>query len=382
MRTGWSFIIVAAGQGTRLGGVPKQLRQLRGEPLWTWSARCAQVLFDEGFVEELVLVVPAKMTDAFDLGGFTIPAAIVVGGETRAESVRVGLETARYPFVLVHDAARPFVTPNLCRSLMNSTGKDEGAVPLCPVNDALKKKVALDLSVIDRHDIHVTQTPQCFPREALLKALRRPGTFLDEGEAWLGAGKKLRMVEGDRLNFKITDAADWRLAEALVREEREIRTGHGFDVHPLVPSRPLILGGLVIESPLGLSGHSDADIICHALSDALLGAVGLPDLGTLYPASQERYRGADSYSLLADVIRRVDQEGWHLLWADITLQAQVPRLAGWISPIVDKLSELIGLDPCGRRRVNLKVKSGEKVGPVGSASCMECHALATVQRGG
>lgn len=376
----WSFIIVAGGKGSRLGGKPKQIRLLGGTPLWTWSARCAQVLFNGGHIRELLLVVPEGMEQHFDLSSLTLPIRVVVGGKTRTDSVRAGLKAARHPFVLIHDAARPFLSATLCRNLIEVATESRGAVPLCAVSDALKILQGEKISALNRETIRSTQTPQAFARIPLLKRLDGLEVFSDEAEAWLAGGGELAVVEGERMNFKVTDETDWTIAQALTHRCDVVRVGHGFDVHPLVPGRALVLGGVPIDSPLGLDGHSDADIVCHALSDALLGAAGLPDLGTLYPASEERYRGADSYILLQDVFRRVGAEGWEVLWADVTLHAQVPRLGPSLPAIRARLGELF--DRKSDRRINIKVKSGERVGPVGSCSCMECHAVATVRRGG
>ncbi|QTX31208.1 2-C-methyl-D-erythritol 2,4-cyclodiphosphate synthase [Aminithiophilus ramosus] len=380
MKSSWSFVIVAGGKGLRLGGTPKQLRLLGGSPLWTWSARCAQVLFDAGEIAELVLVVPSGQEELFDRSFLTMPLRCVAGGTTRTDSVRSGLSAASGAFVLVHDGARPFLSPGLCRRLMAATTERHGAIPLCPVNDALKIQTKSGPVSLDRGTVRATQTPQAFPRRPLLNVLGEGATFLDEAEAWLESGGGLSTVEGDRMNFKITDEADWKIARALAAKPVTVRTGHGFDVHPLVPGRALFLGGVRVEAPLGLDGHSDADIVCHAVSDALLGAAGLPDLGTLFPASEERYRDADSYELLRQVLLRVVAEGWDILWVDVTLHAQIPRLGSCLASVRDRMGELFDREE--EPRFNIKVKSGEKVGSVGSGASMECHALATIRRGG
>ena len=380
MRGRWSFLVVAGGKGLRLGGTAKQLRLLGGTPLWTWSARCAQVLFDAGEIIELILVVPAGQEEAFDISGLSLPLRRVVGGATRTDSVRSGLAVAQGDFVLIHDGARPFLSASLCRSLMAAATEERGAIPLCPVNDALKLVQNDRPLSLDRGSVRITQTPQAFPRMALLEVLGGSSTFLDEAEAWIAEGRDLSVVEGERMNFKITDETDWEMAQALTASDGTVRTGHGFDVHPLVPGRPLILGGVFLEAPLGLDGHSDADVVCHALSDALLGAAGLPDLGTLFPASDERYRGADSYELLRQVLSRVVNQGWEVTWVDVTLQAQIPRLGPHLASIRAKMGELF--DRGGEARFNIKVKSGEKIGSVGAGASMECHAIATICRGG
>ena len=199
----------------------------------------------------------------------------------------------------------------------------------------------------------------------------------DEAECWIAAGKKIAPVSGSPRNFKITTDFDWDIAKALVQSPVAIRVGHGFDVHPLCPGRPLILGGVNVESDLGLDGHSDADIICHTIADALLGAAGEPDIGTLFPASDEQYKNADSTKLLTESIKRIALRGMQIVWIDVTLQAQVPRLGGILPLIKQELAAIFrraGVAP----NLNLKVKSGEYVGSVGRGECIVCHAVATL----
>lgn len=394
MTSSWSFVVVAAGRGSRLGGLPKQLRPLGGRPLWAWSVETARTLWKEGRLRECVLVVPGDLaeTPAFrDLprpGEGDLPLRIVPGGELRGDSVLAGLDVCTGDWVLIHDAARPFLSPALCRNLMAAAEETGAAVPVLPCADALK---AVDpatgaiLGPVDRGGLRRTQTPQAFPRLPLLRVLREAGgEVLDEAQAWLDAGRPLTPVEGDPKTFKITDAWDWEVAVQMAEKTQSHRCGHGFDVHPLVPGRPLILGGVLLEgAPLGLDGHSDADVVCHAVADALLGAAGEPDIGLLFPATEERYRGADSLELLRQVVARVQGKG-EIQWVDVTLQAQIPRLKPHLERIRANLEGVFaprdgdvfpGQD---RRIVNLKVKSGESVGSVGRGECMVCHAIATL----
>jgi 2-C-methyl-D-erythritol 4-phosphate cytidylyltransferase/2-C-methyl-D-erythritol 2,4-cyclodiphosphate synthase len=203
----------------------------------------------------------------------------------------------------------------------------------------------------------------------------------DEAEAWTASGGTIEAVEGDPMNFKITEGSDWSMAEALAEGAAgDRRAGHGYDVHSLVPGRPLILGGVRIDFPLGLLGHSDADVLCHAVSDALLGAAGEPDLGTLFPASDSLYAGADSGALLVRVVERVRRAGWRIVWVDATLVAQIPRLGAYVPRIRESLEGFLrGEGP--RRVANLKVKSGEYCGSAGRGECMICHVVATLERG-
>ncbi|WP_300523735.1 2-C-methyl-D-erythritol 2,4-cyclodiphosphate synthase [Aminiphilus sp.] len=384
-----SFIIVASGKGTRMGGTPKQFCRLGSMPMWRWSAFVANALFLEGIVGECVLVIPEGKTMTSDVDCFEMPLRFAPGGMERADSVLSGLREASGEMVLVHDAARPFVSTDLCRRLLLAAGEG-GAVPVLPETDALKRiSEAGEVMPVSREGLFRTQTPQVFPRHLLLGVLERAERGAkDEAEAWIAAGMPLTTVPGERKNFKITYEEDMTMAQMLARAQAKdvLRTGHGYDVHPLVPHRPLLLAGVRISSALGLQGHSDADVIAHSVADALLGAAGEQDLGTLFPASEERYRNADSMLLLDEVCRRIFSRAWIVEWVDVTLIAQVPRLGAFVPEIESALNAVfnrVWKENSGgktNRCVHVKVKSGEHVGSVGRGEAMVCHAVATLRR--
>ena len=362
----FSFIIAAGGQGTRFGG-KKQFMTLGGRELWRWSAENAAKLSDS--VREIVLVIPEGETLTPQWNS-NIPLRIVNGGNERAISVLNGLNMAACDFVMVHDAARPFASPELFRRLMDSVSDDAGVIPLLPVSDALKR---IDdggkISSGDREGLYITQTPQVFPRLKLIEAVKDSPSAKDEAEAWLKSGHELRYVDGERLNFKATVKDDMTIARAL-SEHKIIRTGLGWDIHRLVPDRKLILGGVKIESPLGLLGHSDADVLTHSVMDAVLGGAGLPDIGNLFPANDERFKGADSIELLREVMRLVNAEGWNVEFVDAVITAQVPRLNKYREEIMRSMSRFFPF--------NIKFKSAENLDDSGRGLCITCHAAATL----
>lgn len=363
----YSFIIAAGGSGTRLGG-KKQFMTLGGRELWRWSAENASTLDS---VREIILVIPQGETLTPEWHNDT-PLRVVNGGSERAISVLNGLNMAVCDFVMVHDAARPFATPGLFRRLMDAVSDDTGSVPVLPVSDALKRiDDGGNVSCVDREGLYITQTPQVFPRMKLIDAVRDFQSAKDEAEAWCNSGHVLRHVEGERMNFKVTVMDDMTIARALT-ERRIIRTGLGWDVHRLIPGRKLILGGVRIDSPLGLLGHSDADVLTHALMDAVLGGAGLPDIGTLFPASDERYRDADSLALMAEVMKLVTSEGWSVEFADAVITAQVPRLNKYRDEIIRSLSRFFP--------VSIKFKSAEGLDDSGRGLSMTCRAVATLGR--
>ena len=290
-----------------------------------------------------------------------------------------GVRVASKTFVLVHDGARPFLSFALVERLLAALTPECGVVPLLSVSDALKKineeNVPLPCS---RENLWLTQTPQAFHREKLLSVLAlHGGGAKDEGEAWSSAGLPLRSVRGERKNMKVTWEEDFSLAELWI--QRTFRTGIGYDIHPLVPGRKFILGGMEFpDFPLGFAGYSDGDVLVHAVCDALLGAAGLGDIGMLYPAGDPAYKNIESIFLLADTVRRVEEEGWALEWIDSVICAQEPRLASSLPYMIAKMEDVFPVP--WKRRMNLKVKSGEGIGSVGSCHSIICHSVATLSR--
>lgn len=350
----------------------KQFMTLNDKPLWLWSVQTAEELRDYG-VREIVLVIPEGCEIILPTHNNKISYYYTYGGSERAISVLNGLRKASCDYVMVHDAARPFATPELLRKLMETVSDSAGVVPVLPVSDALKRIDGNgEISCVDRAGLYITQTPQCFPREALIDAVKDYPLAKDEAEAWRNSGRELRCVEGERLNYKITRKEDMMIARALT-EGGTIRTGLGYDVHRLVPERRLILGGVeVLDSPVGLLGHSDADILAHAVMDAVLGGAGLRDIGTIFPASDEKFRGADSMKLLAEVVKLVNAQGWRVEFVDAVVQAQIPKLNKYYDEITASLGRFFP--------VNVKFKSAENLDDSGSGLSMTCWACATLRR--
>lgn len=380
----WSFLIVAAGAGSRIGGVPKQFRLLGDSPVWKWSANTAEQLWLEGTLAELVLVVPERdRQEVCRSHGMKMPVKVVAGGKTRTESVLNGLKTCAGSHVLVHDGARPFITRELCLRVIKEAEKYGSAIPVLPTSDSLEIKADGDIQCIDRINFFRVQTPQAFDKNKLIAAIEAYGTHgTDEAAAWEAARNKLCHAEGDERNFKITSPHDWVVAQSLVGIKKEIRTGHGYDVHRLAPGRKLVLAGVELpQAPEGLLGHSDADIIIHTIMDAILGAAGEPDIGTLFPAESAEFSGADSRKLLEAIVARVRNRGWKIEWVDISLIAQKPKLGNLIPAFIDNLRPYLQ-EKNGKLNINLKIKSGEECGSAGRGECMICHGVATLSRYG
>lgn len=350
--------------------------------MWKWSARVAQDLAQDGLVDEIVVAAPK---DCFELikadADVRIPFSVVEGGSTRSKSVLNGLKACGGSYVMVHDGARPFVTRELCLKIMRKAEETGCAIPLLPLKDSLEKRSGKKLVCVNRADFYRVQTPQAFERERLVAAIESSGeSATDEASQWKMAGNDLHSVEGDERNFKITDAFDWAAANAFVNGARQYRVGNGYDVHTTSPGRRLILAGVELkDAGFGLLGHSDADVVTHALMDAILGAAGEPDIGTIFPASSDEWKDADSLCLLDDVMTKVRRKGWAVEWADVTIVAQKPRIGHLISEFRANLLPHIA-ETGAATNLNMKVKSPEGCGSAGRGECIVCYASALLSR--
>lgn len=392
-------LIPSAGSGSRSGAVgPKQYQPLAGQRVIDHTVQA--FLRVQGLSGVGVVVSPDdRVYRSAD------PRIRVwhVGGATRAHSVFNGLLAlagagARdTDWVLVHDAARCLVRPKDIEKLKNAVADDEvGGLLALPLPDTLKQAQADSMqprvdATLSRHDKWLAQTPQMFRIGVLTRALlaQEPGGFTgvtDEASAIELAGLSPMLVNGSARNFKVTYPEDFAVAEALLMTAPQIpsspvwpdlRMGEGWDVHALVPGRPLILGGIYIPHHSGLLGHSDADALLHAITDALLGAAALGDIGTLFPDHDPQFQGADSARLLAHAWERVQSQGYGLVNLDATVIAQAPKLGGFKAQMQARIATLLGVTP---DRVNIKAKTAEKLGPVGQGLSIECRAVVLLAR--
>ncbi|MGO0121896.1 2-C-methyl-D-erythritol 4-phosphate cytidylyltransferase [Desulfothermobacter acidiphilus] len=374
-------VVVAAGQSRRMGGgVRKQFRPLSGLPLFAWSLEaCSKA----ELIREVVLVVPPGEEEfCRQLVGdrYVKLKAVVPGGEHRQDSVWSGLlALSPRPVVVVHDAARPLVFPHLLDGVVQTAAQWGAAVVAVPARDTVKKvdHEGNVVATLPREEIYLAQTPQAFRYELLMAAhqkARSEGYYATDDAALVEReGIKVKVVQGSPLNFKVTTAQDLELARRLLGEVTTgYRIGIGYDVHPLVPGRRLVLGGVDIPSPLGLEGHSDADVLCHALADALLGAMGYEDIGHFFPPDDPSYRGARSLELLARVAVWVKEAGYQVANVDCVLLAERPRLSPFMAAIRTNLAEALTITP---DRVGVKATTTEKLGFVGREEGMAAYAV-------
>jgi 2-C-methyl-D-erythritol 4-phosphate cytidylyltransferase/2-C-methyl-D-erythritol 2,4-cyclodiphosphate synthase len=376
-------IVAAGGSGVR-AGVAKQWLVLGGE---TVLRRAARTLAACPAVDLLVAVVPAGEEErgAAELAGLGKPARAVAGGAARSESVKNGLATAEgHGIVLVHDAARPFATPDLALRVAEAAARDGAALAALPVTDTVKRAAAgADLRVaetLDRRTLWLAQTPQGFRRELLLRAYEAAGPAAtqatDECSLVERLGAPVTLVPGEPGNYKITGPSD--VARARAALEAPVAMGVGYDTHRFAAGRRLVLGGVEFDGD-GLLGHSDADVCAHAIGDAILGAAGLGDLGRHFPDTDPRWKGVSSLLLLREIAAKAAERGWVVGNADVTLAARRPKIAPRAEEMRARLAEALGVSPL---QVNVKATTGEGMGFVGREEGIAAHAVALLVRRG
>lgn len=379
-------VLVAAGSSTRMG-FDKLSFDLGGETVLERSVRA----FDEcPEVDELVIVTGASGENAQRAAArCKKPVRLVKGGSTRAESARSGVAAAHGRLVAVHDAARPFVSQSVIADTIAAAARCGAAAPAVPVKDTIKQAKGGDGKTVpegcmventpDRSTLYAVQTPQCFDRAAYLAALDE----LDEASARLVTddcslfeltGRAVQLTQGDYANYKITTRED--LPRPEQKEEHKMRIGHGYDVHRLVEGRKLILGGVEVPFEKGLLGHSDADVLAHAVMDAVLGAAALGDIGQHFPDNDPAYSGADSLKLARRVAEILKEHGFRIENIDATLLCQRPKLAPYIPAMRQNLADAFGLPVDA---VSVKATTEEHLGFTGEGLGIAAHAVALIE---
>lgn len=371
-------VIVAGGRGARMGADrPKQLLPVGGRTLLERSVAA----FDaHPGVDAIVVVLPSELVaDAAGLvGAVSTPWRAVAGGPRRQDSVQRGAEAAPSgtEILLVHDAARPFVSAAVIDRVIEATRASGVAVPGLPARDTLKQ-VAADggvVATIPRAAVWLAQTPQGvradrWPALAAVAAGAEEAT--DEGRLAELAGVPVRMVAGEDANVKITTPED--LARA--RGGATMRVGTGYDLHRLVAGRPLVLAGLLLPSATGPLGHSDGDVLCHALADALFGAAGQGDIGRHFPNTDPRWKDAPGLDLLARAVAIVAEAGYRPASADVTIVLEQPKLSPHVEAIRARIADVLGVPVDA---VSVKGKTNEGVDAVGRGEAIAAHAVAVL----
>lgn len=385
-------IIAAGGRGQRLGDArPKQLLALDGRTL---LERSVGAFLAHPSIDEVVVALPpdvARNPPPY-LQGAAKPLRIVVGGTRRQDSVSnaFAASAAASDLFLIHDAARPFVSADLIGRTIEAAAAHGAAIAAIAASDTVKRvrpwaarpsnpaSGELDHVVqetLDRETIFLAQTPQGFRRDVLAAAvaLGQSGVeATDEAALAERAGYPVHLVAGDANNIKITTAED---LDAAAR--RTVRAGLGCDLHRLVSGRPLILGGVTIPSERGAQGHSDADVVCHAVTDAILGAAALGDIGFHFPDSDSRWKDARSLDLLRQTVSMAAERGFEVGNVDVTVMLETPKLRGYIDRIRQSLAGAIGIDA---DRISVKAKTNEGVDAIGRGEAIAAQAIALLRR--
>jgi 2-C-methyl-D-erythritol 4-phosphate cytidylyltransferase/2-C-methyl-D-erythritol 2,4-cyclodiphosphate synthase len=377
-------IIAAAGEGRRLGAaVPKQLLAIGGRSILERSV-AAFAVHDR--VDEVIVVLPAELAEAPEqcmTRDTSAAVRVVAGGQRRQDSVANAFDrvSAASDVVLVHDAARPFVSAALISRAIDAALAHGAAIAAIPARDTVKRVDGTGDHVvisetIPREVIYLAQTPQAFRRDVLSAAVAMGRSGVDAtDEAMLveRAGHRVHVVEGDPANVKITTASDLEAARRMAASPGGARIGTGYDLHRLVDGRPLILGGVTVPSEKGATGHSDADVVCHAIIDAVLGAACAGNVGHHYPDTDPRWKGASSIQMLRDSVRLIDRRGLRVANVDVTVILERPKIAPYLDDIRTQLSGALDVPiDC----VSVKGKTNEGVDAVGRGEAIAAHAVA------
>jgi 2-C-methyl-D-erythritol 4-phosphate cytidylyltransferase/2-C-methyl-D-erythritol 2,4-cyclodiphosphate synthase len=389
-------LIAAAGRGRRLageaaagaagcGGPPKQYLRLAGRPL---IAHATAAFLDADGVDAVRCIIGADDRPLYDEAVGHLPLLDpVIGGASRQDSVRIGLESLAdqgFGTVLIHDCARPLVPADLIARTLAALARHDGALPALPVTDSLKRAAGERVAgAVDRADLYRAQTPQGFVFAAILEAHRGAaaigrGGFTDDAAVAEAAGLDVVLVPGSEDNLKITTVDDLSRAERLLAAGGEFRTGQGLDVHAFGAegSGPIRLCGIDVPHGRGLTGHSDADVALHAATDAILGALAEGDIGSHFPPSDAAWKNADSALFLGQAARLLVKRGGTLVNLDLTVICETPKIAPHREAMRARIAEILSITP---DRVGVKATTTEGLGMLGRGEGIAAEAIATIR---
>lgn len=375
-------LILAAGQGSRAGAdIPKQFRQIGGKAVLAYSV---EAFARHPAVGEVFLVIGAGQQETVRtmIGDHQV-TALIEGADSRRGSVRAGLEAIAAAGgadrVLIHDAARPFLSPSMIDQLLAALEQAPGAFPALPVADTLVKSTGnIAGDIVDRSELYRVQTPQAFHFESIIRAhcawdSSREAT--DDAQMLREAGHDVLMVPGDERLEKLTYPQDFARAEAQLASCRTTRVGMGYDVHRLAADEELWLCGVQVPHDRGLAGHSDADVAIHAIVDALLGALGEGDIGSHFPPSDPQWRGAASSRFLEYAANRVTERGGRMEHIDVTIICEAPKIGPHRDAMRQRISEILAIP---LDRVSVKATTTERLGFAGRREGIAAQAVATI----
>ncbi|MBI4801018.1 MAG: 2-C-methyl-D-erythritol 4-phosphate cytidylyltransferase [Elusimicrobia bacterium] len=379
-------IILAGGRARRMGR-EKQYLEFAGRPMLEWTAEAFSGL--ESF-EELVLVLSPENLKLYGAGWAARGFKTARAGATRMDSLRAGFAalSGGIALVAVHDGARPLVNPEVIVKALNAAAASGAAVPGTPLKDTIKtisKDGAFFEGTLERARLLAAQTPQCYQRKVLQKILEtaeKGADYSDESQVLESLGLKAAVIPSGYDNIKITTPEDLIVAEAFMKEKknieparRQMRFGFGYDIHRLVEGRALILGGVKIDHPKGLLGHSDGDVALHAICDALLGSVAAGEIGVYFPPTDLTIMGLSSSLIAEKVLEILKAKKAAIVNVDATILAEEPKLKPHYENIRKSVSRILKLD---LENVSIKAKSREGLGDIGHGEAIACYAVAGV----
>ena len=370
------LILLAAGDSKRFNSkIPKPFTKVAGKTLLEHSL----IKFNKVKQIKKILVVINKKHSRFLKKIKSNTFSKIIGGKTRQESTYKALRyikknRIKFTNVLIHDSARPNFSLKLIKKIINTSRKNT-VIPKIPVHDALKESVSKEFLLnLPRENFFSTQTPQSFNfREILALHSRNKSLYKDDDLSLVQSLKKVKFVDGEKNNFKITNQQDLLMLKNYMN--LKTRTGIGFDVHRLVPKRKLYLGGLKIKSKLGTLGHSDGDPVLHSITDAILGACNMGDIGQMFSDKSKKFKNIRSTILLKKVMDQVKSNGYYINNLDINIIAQTPKIKKYKNKMIDNISKLCGIS---KDQINIKGKTTEKLGVIGKEKAIACEVITSV----
>jgi 2-C-methyl-D-erythritol 4-phosphate cytidylyltransferase/2-C-methyl-D-erythritol 2,4-cyclodiphosphate synthase len=377
------ILIPAGGSGTRFGGGQrKQYLDLSGVNVLTKTLEAFQ---DVPGLQQIIISLPAEDLKKFASQNHLPNVNCVAGGNSRAESVHNAFaaitQASDDDIILIHDAVRPLLTKNLIQRVIQAAQAQGAAIPVLPVTDTIKEvdAGAIVTRTLQRADLRSVQTPQGF-RYGILKSVYgrvnfRDPAMTDEAMLLESQGVRVATIDGDKDNIKITVAADYERVKALLGGGMKFRIGTGYDVHRLVEGRKCVIGGVTFDHSKGPLGHSDADVLLHAICDALLGAANLGDLGELFPDNDPKFKNADSSELLSVCYNKVREKGWRVNNLDTIIVCEKPKIKPRREEVRNLIANLLDID---KDCVSVKATTEEKMGFTGSEEGISAWAYVSL----
>ena len=363
------FIILAGGESKRFNSsIPKPYIDYKGKPLLLHSINKAKV-FNK--FNKIVLVINKKHKNyikKLDIKNISI----INGGKTRAQSAYVALKSIKrnnFKNIMIHDAARPNFSLELLKRLMDGLKKNDCVIPAIQTTDSVKQKTSNIVRNLKREDIYLIQTPQAFNYKRLFALQNNKSEEItDDANLFVRAGKKIKIIKGEFTNNKITINKD-------IKFNNLIKFGLGFDVHRLVPNKKLYIGGIKIPSPIGTLGHSDGDPVLHAVTDAILGACSMGDIGEKFSDKNKKFKNIRSTILLSKIIKQTIKKGYLINNLDINIITQKPKIQKYKKQITNCIAKICNISPT---QINIKGKTTEKLGVIGKEKAIACEVIASV----